>query len=90
MKKGTLLCATLVAVLSPQWALADDFHQQKLAQWGDPFTLPQTRTRCIHEAKGDWPWGGGWSTCTEWAVDNRTMQCSVYLRVPDVASIPSA
>lgn len=72
-------CAALALPLSFA-ASAEDFGRQKLAQWGDPFTPPQTRTRCVSEAWGNWPWGGGWRTCNGWATDTRTMQVSVYIK----------
>lgn len=55
------------------------YGRKKIAQWGDPLTLPQTRTRCIGEAWGNWPWGGEWRTCNQWATDYRTMQVEVYM-----------
>lgn len=34
-------------------------------QWGGP----ETRTRCVNWATGDWPWGVSWKTCVGWATD---------------------
>jgi hypothetical protein len=71
---------------------AADYGRQKIAQWGDPFTPPQTRTRCIRYATGKWPWGGEWKTCIEWATDIKTMQVAVFAKVlgPDNLSEAAA
>jgi hypothetical protein len=63
-------------------AANSDLVRTKIAQWGDPLTPPQTRTRCIGYASGKWPWPakGGWKTCNEWATDYKTMQVSAYIK----------
>lgn len=54
---------------------------QKIAQWDDPFTPSQARSRCIRYAKGNWRWGAGWKSCVKWAKDVKKMQCSLYLQL---------
>ena len=67
-------------------------YNKKLVQWTDPFTPPETRTRCIKYASGNWPWParGGWKTCVGWATDFRTMQISAYLRVTGPTNIQAS
>jgi hypothetical protein len=85
-----LVLAAVVSGLSV--ANAADYGREKLAQWGDPFTLPQTRERCVSMAWGKWPWGGEWKTCNGHAVDHRTMQVAVYVKAlgPDNLSAAAA
>jgi hypothetical protein len=64
--------------------------RKKLAQWGDPFTPPQFRIRCIGYAWGSYPWGGGWKTCNKWATDTKTMQVSAYIEVDGPTNISAA
>ena len=45
-----------------------------ITSWHDPLTAPQTRTRCVQEASGHWPWSEDWSACTGWATDCRFMR----------------
>jgi hypothetical protein len=85
------IVASMFLVCVSSTAVAQDFHKQKLAQWGDPFTPVQTRTRCIGEAWGHIPLvSENWRSCNEWATDTSSMQCEVTLRVPTVASLPAA
>jgi hypothetical protein len=56
------------------------YGRKKIVQWGDPLTPPQSRTRCVSEAWGKWPWGGEWRTCNGWATDYRTMQVELYMK----------
>lgn len=65
---------------SPVFAQSELFNE-KVAQWGDPFTPPQTRVRCISESWGRWPWGGEWRTCNAWATDTKNLQIVVTLIV---------
>lgn len=85
-----LICSTATAS-------SQDYVRHKLAQWGDPLTPPQTRTRCVSEASMTGIECRGfpptcrptrWSTCNGWATDNRTMQCEAFLRVPQVSTLP--
>jgi len=66
------------------------YGMTKIAQWGDPLTPPQTRTRCVSEAWGKWPWGGEWRTCNGWATDYRTMQVEVYMKGLGPADVSAA
>jgi len=77
--KLTLTSAAFIAAAVAFPTHAAEYGRQKIAQWTDPFTPPQTRTRCVSEAWGKWPWGGEWRTCNGWATDVRTMQVVVYL-----------
>lgn len=52
---------------------------KKIAQWGDPTTPPQSRSECNSWASGDWPWGGGWKTCTGWKTEWRHMEVEAFL-----------
>ncbi|MBM3092235.1 hypothetical protein GFB56_15635 [Ensifer sp. T173] len=60
---------------------AAEVKREKIAQWGDPLTPPQSRTSCIGYASGDWPWGGGWKTCNEWKTEWRHMEVEAFLVV---------
>ena len=73
------VCSTAL-LFTPSQLYSAEFGRDKIAQWGDPFTAPQTRTRCVSYAWGSWPWGGGWKTCNGWATDVRTMQVVVYAK----------
>lgn len=86
--KTVLLAGAALAIAAPS-ARAEDFYTRKLAQWGDPFTPPQTRVRCAKWASGSWPWGGGWKTCIGHAVDTKTMQCEVFAKVPNLSGLPA-
>ncbi len=78
MRKTIVLILAIAASAVASTTFAADFGREKVAQWGDPFTAPQTRTRCVSMAWGRWPWGGEWHTCNGWATDVRTMQVVVY------------
>lgn len=67
-------------------AQAATYTETKIAQWGDPTTLPHTRTRCVKEAKGD-IFGREWSSCVGWATDTQTMQVELFMKTegPEVA-----
>lgn len=52
---------------------------QKLGEWADPTTPPQSETECNSWSSGDWPWGGGWKTCTGWATKWRHMEVEAFL-----------
>ena len=67
-----------ISVLYSAQSSAAEFGREKVAQWGDPFTAPQTRTRCVSEAWGRWPWGGEWRTCNGYATDTKTLQVVIY------------
>lgn len=67
-----------------------EYGRKKIAQWGDPLTPPQTRTRCVSEAWGKWPWGGEWRTCNGWATDYKTMQVEVFMKGLGPADIKDA
>lgn len=68
-----LALVSLLSIVLSSNCDAATFARQKIAHWGDPFTLPQTRTRCSSEASGN-----GWKTCNGWAVDYRIMQVELY------------
>lgn len=54
---------------------------QKIAEWGDPLTPPQSETECTSYASGDWPWPaqGGWKTCNGWTTKWRHMEVEAFL-----------
>jgi hypothetical protein len=54
---------------------------QKVAEWGDPLTPPQSETECNSWAEGNWPWPaqGGWKTCTGWATKWRHYEVEAFL-----------
>ena len=54
---------------------------QKVAEWGDPLTPPQSETECTGYASGDWPWPahGGWKTCNQWTTKWRHMEVEAFL-----------
>lgn len=52
-----------------------------ITSWNDPLTPPQTRTRCIREAWGHWPWCSEWRTCVEWATDFSYLRHEFFLIV---------
>lgn len=62
-----------------------EITREKIAQWGDPFTPPQLRVRCVKEAWGRLPWGRRWRTCVGHAYDTKTYQRELFLvvRGPD-------
>ena len=62
-------------------AEAAELSRDKIAQWGDPLTPPQSRTSCIGYASGDWPWGGSWKTCNEWKTEWRHIEVEAFLVV---------
>jgi hypothetical protein len=80
MKRYAQVLAFAGAVFATDFATAAEYGREKIAQWGDPFTLPETRQRCVSMAWGKWPWGGEWKTCNGHAVDHRTMQVAVYVK----------
>ncbi len=53
--------------------------KQKIGEWGDPFTVPQSKTECNGWNSGDWPWGGGWKTCVSWGTQWRHMEVEAFL-----------
>ena len=75
-------CAALVMFAwgaLQQQAFADELSRQKIGEWGDPLTPPQSRTDCIGYASGKFPWGGGWKTCNQWATHWRHMEVEYFL-----------
>lgn len=50
---------------------------RKLAQWTDPFTLPQTRLDCVKECSIT-PWD---KFCCGWALRKRFMQVELFVEV---------
>src|SRR6266436_2861323 len=85
MLKRILVCTvTLVAGLSTlnvQSVEAAQLSRQKIGQWGDPLTPPQSRTSCVNYASGNWSWGGGWKTCVGWKTEWRHMEVEMYLQI---------
>lgn len=80
MQSWKSLFALLLSLLVATNSEAANFGRRKIAQWGDPFTLPQTRLRCTNDSRGDLPGGGEWKTCTGWTVDYQTMQVAIYAK----------
>lgn len=70
-----------VTIFSSMSANAAEINRQKVAQWGDPLTPPQSRTKCVSYASGNWPWPatGGWKTCNGWGTDWRHMEVEAFL-----------
>jgi hypothetical protein len=62
-------------------AQSDTLSRNNIGSWGDPLTLPQTRTTCVKEASGKWPWGEEWRTCVGWKTESRHMQVTGYFQV---------
>jgi hypothetical protein len=85
--KAVLFTTTLsVALAIASTSMAADIARQKIGEWGDPFTPPQSRTSCIGYASGDWPWGVGgklvisgkrngdtWRLQVTWSLPGRTI-----------------
>ena len=90
LKKFSFAAAPLALAICAmsQPSMAAELSKSKLAQWGDPLTPPQSKTECIGYAKGNWPWGGGWKTCNQWATRWRHMEVEYFLVVngPDDVS----
>lgn len=54
-------------------------QSQKIGEWGDPLTPPQSETECSKWASGDLPFGGGWKTCVGWTTKWRHMEVEAFL-----------
>ena len=76
--RGAIFISTCLIACCPTGAHAAEYGQTLVIEWPDPFTPPQTRTRCVSEARGDWPWGGEWKTCSGWATDFKFMHVQIY------------
>jgi len=56
--------------------------KQKIGEWGDPLTPPESKTECNGWNSGDWPWGGGgWKTCVSWGTQWRHMEVEAFLEI---------
>jgi hypothetical protein len=85
---ATLAVLSLTALIHTN-SVAAEYGRKSIAEWNDPFTPPETRTRCIADARGDWPWGGEWSFCKEWATDTKWMVVEIFTKTigPDASSV---
>jgi hypothetical protein len=56
-------------------------QSNKIAEWGDPLTPPESETECTSYASGDWPWPahGQWKTCNGWTTKWRHMEVEAFL-----------
>jgi hypothetical protein len=84
-----IISLTIVAIGS-SIGQAAEIKRDKIAQWGDPLTPPQSRTTCIGYASGNWPWGGGWKTCSEWKTEWRHMEVEAHLVISGPSDLGDA
>lgn len=52
---------------------------QKIGEWPDPSTPPQSTTECSNYASGDLPLGGRWKTCIGWTTTWRHIAVEAFL-----------
>lgn len=77
-------------MLTPVVATAAVVSRQKIGEWGDPLTPPQSRTSCVKYASGNWPWGGGWKSCVGWKTEWRHMEVEMFLQVDGPSNLSDA
>lgn len=81
--------------------MSAEVYKKKITQFGDPTTLPKSRTSCVKESSTDVPYckTRGFSvtcgtkratTCTGWKTETKTLQSEIYFVVNGPDSVDDA